>query len=44
MEKKLLESLKEAQAAGEISQSIDIETVASFIVNSWEGALVRAKG
>jgi len=43
MESKLLDSLKDAQSAGEISQSIDIGTVAGFILNSWEGALVRVK-
>ncbi|MDH3267887.1 MAG: TetR/AcrR family transcriptional regulator [Ignavibacteria bacterium] len=43
MEFKLIESLKDAQSVGEISQSIDIETVAGFILNSWEGALVRVK-
>ena len=43
MESKLLESLKDAQSVGEISQSINIETAAGFILNSWEGALVRVK-
>ncbi len=43
MESKLFECLKDAQTVGEISNSIDIETVAGFILNSWEGALVRVK-
>lgn len=43
MEEKIFDCLKDAQSAEEISQSIDIKSTASFIVNSWEGAIVRAK-
>lgn len=43
MEAKILDCLKDAQSAKEISQSIDIKTSAAFIINSWEGAIVRAK-
>ena len=43
MEDKILDCLKEAQSAEEISQFIDIKSTAGFIVNSWEGAIVRAK-
>lgn len=43
MEEKIFECLKDAQSAKEISQSIDIKTSAGFIINSWEGAIVRAK-
>jgi TetR/AcrR family transcriptional repressor of nem operon len=43
MEEKILECLKNAQSTQEISQSIDIKTSAAFILNSWEGAIVRAK-
>lgn len=43
MEEKIFECLKDAQSAKEINQSIDIRTSAAFIINSWEGAIVRAK-
>jgi TetR/AcrR family transcriptional repressor of nem operon len=43
IEEKIFECLKDAQSAQEISQSIDIKTSAAFIINSWEGAIVRAK-
>lgn len=43
MEEKVFECLKDAQLAKEINQSIDIKTSAAFIINSWEGAIVRAK-
>ncbi|MEO8232012.1 MAG: TetR family transcriptional regulator C-terminal domain-containing protein [Ignavibacteriota bacterium] len=43
MEEKIFECLKDAQLAKEINQSIDIKTSAAFIINSWEGAIVRAK-
>jgi TetR/AcrR family transcriptional repressor of nem operon len=43
MEQKILDCLKDAQFAEEISQSIDIKSSASFIINSWEGAMVRVK-
>jgi TetR/AcrR family transcriptional regulator, transcriptional repressor for nem operon len=43
MEEKILDCLKDAQLAGEIDQFIDIKSTASFIINSWEGAIVRVK-
>ena len=43
MEEKIYECLNDAQLAGEINQSIDIKSSASFIINSWEGAIVRVK-
>jgi TetR/AcrR family transcriptional regulator, transcriptional repressor for nem operon len=35
--------LHEACAYGEINPSLDVESTADFIVNSWEGALLRMK-
>jgi TetR/AcrR family transcriptional repressor of nem operon len=35
--------LDEAQAAGEISQDASTETIAEFILNAWEGTLLRMK-
>ncbi|MEE4352248.1 MAG: TetR family transcriptional regulator C-terminal domain-containing protein [Desulfatiglans sp.] len=35
--------LEEAQAAGEIADSLDIRETAYFIVSSWHGALTRMK-
>lgn len=43
MEKKIFECLRDAQSAQEIGRSIDIKLTAAFIINSWEGAIVRAK-
>lgn len=43
MEEKILDCLIDAQSAEEISQSIDIKSSANFIINSWEGAMVRMK-
>ena len=43
MEEIIFECLKDVQSAKEINQSIDIKTSAAFIINSWEGAIVRAK-
>jgi len=43
MEEKIFECLKDAQSAKEINKIIDIKTSAAFIINSWEGAIVRAK-
>src|SRR5258708_6665687 len=37
------ECLKEAQEAGEISPSIDVHALAEFWLNSWQGAVLRAK-
>lgn len=35
--------LQEAQEAGEIDRAVDPQTTADFILNSWQGALVRMK-
>ncbi len=35
--------LSEAQTAGEIGQDLDTDATADFILNSWEGALLRMK-
>jgi len=35
--------LAEAQAAGDISDQIDVNQTANFIVSSWHGALIRMK-
>lgn len=43
MEEKIFECLKDAQSAKEINRFIDIKTSTAFIINSWEGAIVRAK-
>ena len=43
MEEKILNCLKDAQSAEEINQSVDIKSLAGFILNSWEGAIVRVK-
>jgi TetR/AcrR family transcriptional repressor of nem operon len=37
------ECLKEAQEAGEISPSLDVHALAQFWLNSWQGAVLRAK-
>lgn len=40
---KFTECLKEAQIAGAISKALDVKDTAEFIINAWEGALMRAK-
>jgi TetR/AcrR family transcriptional repressor of nem operon len=35
--------LKEAQKAGDLSETLDISETADFVVNSWEGAVLRMK-
>jgi TetR/AcrR family transcriptional repressor of nem operon len=35
--------LAEAQVAGEISQGLDVQETACFLVSSWHGALIRMK-
>jgi TetR/AcrR family transcriptional regulator, transcriptional repressor for nem operon len=37
------ECLAQAQAAGEIGAGHDIEALAEFVLNSWEGAILRMK-
>ena len=43
MKEPIIKILQEAQDAGEISKSHDIEDLAEFILNSKEGALLRMK-
>jgi TetR/AcrR family transcriptional regulator, transcriptional repressor for nem operon len=35
--------LREAQEAGEIAASLDVEELAEFLLASWQGAILRAK-
>jgi TetR/AcrR family transcriptional regulator, transcriptional repressor for nem operon len=35
--------VKEAQASGSLRRDIDASTIASFLLNAWEGALMRSK-
>ena len=37
------ECLKEAQDAGEVSPDLDVRELAEFWLNSWQGAILRAK-
>ncbi len=39
----LRECISQAQAAGEISKSADVPSLAEFVLNSWEGAILRMK-
>lgn len=41
--KGLMDCLKQAQDAGEIPPHLDVQAVAEFCLNSWEGALLRMK-
>ncbi|MEE9450100.1 MAG: TetR family transcriptional regulator C-terminal domain-containing protein [Ignavibacteriaceae bacterium] len=43
IESKILGCLQDSQDAGEIPDSIDTNSAAAFILNSWEGAIVRVK-
>jgi TetR/AcrR family transcriptional repressor of nem operon len=43
MESKILVCLQDSQEVGEISDSIDTNSAAAFILNSWEGSIVRVK-
>lgn len=43
MENRFLDCLNEAQKEGQISSSLDAEIVSNFIVNSWEGSILRMK-
>ena len=35
--------IKEAQADGSVRRDLDARTIASFLLNSWEGAVLRSK-
>lgn len=39
----LTSALREAQASGELDSALEVEELASFLVTSWQGALLRAK-
>jgi TetR/AcrR family transcriptional repressor of nem operon len=43
MESIIYNCLQDAQKSGEISEKVDVKKVSQFILNSWEGALVRMK-
>ena len=43
MESRFLKCLQDAQQSGEINKTVDIKEAAYFILNSWEGAVVRMK-
>lgn len=43
MKEKVLIFLANARDSGELSQTLDIDGLADFILNSWEGALMRLK-
>jgi len=40
---RVAECILEAQAAGEVSPDADPELLATFILNAWEGAMLRAR-
>lgn len=42
-ERHLVACLEEARAAGEVSESLDVERLAGFILAGWQGAMLRAK-
>jgi TetR/AcrR family transcriptional repressor of nem operon len=43
IESKILGCLNDAKKSGDVPKSVNAESAASFILNSWEGALVRVK-
>ena len=43
MRDSILEFLQGAQDNEEISAGLDIDEISDFIINSWEGALLRMK-
>jgi TetR/AcrR family transcriptional repressor of nem operon len=43
MEKGLEDCLEEARRAGEMETEVDVAEIANFILNSWEGAILRMK-
>ena len=43
IESKILSCINDAKNSGDIPMSVDAEAAASFILNSWEGAIVRVK-
>jgi TetR/AcrR family transcriptional repressor of nem operon len=43
IESKILGCINDAIKSGDVPKSVDAEAAASFILNSWEGAIVRVK-
>ena len=43
MKNMIAQSLRESQEMDEINRSLDTNELADFILNSWEGALLRMK-
>ena len=43
IESKILGCIKDAIKSGDVPKNVDVEATASFILNSWEGAIVRVK-
>lgn len=43
LKKLYIDCLKEAQGAGELDSDQDAEALAEFLINSWQGVLLRAK-
>lgn len=43
MQERLVDCLRAAQQAGELAADEDSELLASFLVNAWQGAMLRAK-
>jgi len=43
IESKILGCIKDAIKSGDVPKSVDSKAAASFILNSWEGAIVRVK-
>jgi TetR/AcrR family transcriptional repressor of nem operon len=43
IESKILGCINDARKSGDVPKSVDAEAAASFILNSWEGAMVRVK-
>jgi len=43
IESKILGCINDAIKSGDVPESVDAEAAASFILNSWEGAIVRVK-
>jgi TetR/AcrR family transcriptional repressor of nem operon len=41
--RKVADCIREAQVAGQITSSADPELLAAFVLNAWEGAILRAR-
>jgi TetR/AcrR family transcriptional regulator, transcriptional repressor for nem operon len=41
--KRFADCLRQAQAAGEVPEQLDVNQLAEFWLNSWQGAILRAK-